>query len=559
MPSDKYLSQNPSPSEDKSHNRIPPDEPAIIQTQQLAVVIPAQDNELSIGSLVLMARLYTPYVIVIDDESRDKTVTIAERAGAIVLNAGEYGGGRIFSILAGCRRALGYGCSAVVIIDSTGKHLTRDIPQLAGPVLSGEADLVIGSRNIKGRNTIPPFRFNDGEKSCDLPERSREFHSTDPDSTFRAVSVKAITLLDLLPNNEQFEPMMISLFSRRNLAIKEISITPRYELPKSGEVQDDFPRYRGSKIAVVVPAYNEELLIGDTLAGIPDFVGRVYVVNDCSKDRTQEVIEYYAAHDQSIIPILHEKNQGVGAAIITGYRKAAEDGMDCIAVMAGDHQMDPAFLPDLLDPVIDKKCDYTMGNRLISQEYSKGMSKWRYLGNTTLTMLTKIASGYWQMMDPQNGYTVISRRALERINLDGIYPRYGYCNDLLVKLNVVGFRVINVPHPARYGMEKSKIRYHTYIYRLSGLLLRDFLWRLKMKYVVLNFHPLVFFYLAGAIFTVLGVLGGIYALYFKFVLGYAIFVPLILSLIVFGMGVQALFFAMFYDMEQEKVANGWYS
>jgi glycosyltransferase involved in cell wall biosynthesis len=525
---------------------------------RLAVVIPAQNNELTIGSLVLLARQYAGHVIVIDDTSHDKTRDVAVKAGATVINGGEFGGGRVYSILAGCRYALGYGCPVVVILDSTGRHLTGDIPRLVAPVLSGEADLVIGSKTLHGRKGIPPYQFKTDEKFCALPEQDPEFHSTDPESTFRALNVKGITLLDLLPNSDQFEPMMITLFSRRNLRVKEIPIAPQHEISSAGDGDDKFPRYRGKKVGVVVPAYNEELLIGDTLSGIPDFVGRVYVINDCSTDRTQEVVEYYAAHDTSIIPIRHEKNQGVGAGIVTGYKRALEDGMDVVAVMAGDNQMDPGFLPDLLDPVIEKRCDYTMGNRLINPEYRKGMSKWRYTGNSILTLLTKIASGYWQMMDPQNGYTVISKRALERINLSDIYTRYGYCNDVLVKLNVFGFRVINVPHPSRYGLEKSKIKYSTYIYRVSGLLLRDFLWRLKMKYVLMNFHPLVFFYLAGSIFTMLGIIGGFYSLYYKFIEGHPIFIPAILSLIVFGMGIQAIFFAMFYDMEQEKMANGWY-
>ena len=187
---------------------------------------------------------------------------------------------------------------------------------------------------------------------------------------------------------------------------------------------EDLPLYCGHRVAVVVPAYNVEPLIGNTLKGIPDFICRVYVVNDCSKDRTQEVIDYYAAHDASIVPIRHDVNKGVGAAIVTGYKRALADDMDIVVVMAGDDQMDPAFLPDLLDPIVAKKCDYTMGNRLISPNYRKGMSTWRFIGNTTLTMLTKIASGYWQMMDPQNGYTAISKRALERISLDDVYPRY---------------------------------------------------------------------------------------------------------------------------------------
>lgn len=316
--------------------------------------------------------------------------------------------------------------------------------------------------------------------------------------------------------------------------------------------------YRDRRIGVVVPAYNEELLIGETLASIPDFVDAVYVVNDCSKDRTQQTIVEYAGKDSRVHPIEHEVNQGVGAAIVTGYRQAIQDGIDVTAVMAGDNQMDPAFLPHLLDPIIDGKCDYTMGNRLINTVYRKEMNRWRFFGNTLLTMLTKIASGYWQMVDPQNGYTAISFRALERLDLEDIYPRYGYCNDLLVRLNVLGFRVVNVPHPARYGREKSGIRYSTYIVNLSRLLLKDFLWRLKMKYIVVSFHPLVFFYLMGAFLTALGLLGGLSSMYLKIFERQPIFVPALVSLVIFALGTQYLLLAMFFDMMQEKNGSGWY-
>ena len=523
---------------------------------QLAVVLPAKDNELHIGSLVLLCRSYAAHVIVVDDGSRDRTAEVASQAGATVLRNDEYGiTGRVPSLIAGCLKALESGCTAVVLLESDGKNLTREIPRLAAPVLAGKADLVIGSRYLSGRRGIPPYQTETTGSSGPLPGKSAAV--TDPGSTFRALSPAAIALLDQLPESEEFEPAMLSLFSKRGLSVCEIPVTLRHEQP--GRNDENLPLYRGHTIAVVVPAYNEELLIGDALSKIPDFVARIYVVNDCSRDRTQEIVEYFAANDDSIIPLRHEVNKGVGAAIVTGYKKALEDGMDVVAVMAGDDQMDPAFLPDLLDPIIDRKCDYTMGNRLINPAFRKGMSKWRYIGNATLTMLTKIASGYWQMVDPQNGYTAISKRALEHISLDDIYPRYGYCNDLLVKLNVVGFRVINVPHPARYGKETSKIKYSTYILRVSRLLLTDFLWRLKMKYLVLNFHPLVFFYVTGAVFCVLSLLGGIYSLYFKFVEGHPIFVPLVTSIIILGIGFQSLFFAMFYDMEQEKGSNGWYA
>jgi len=522
---------------------------------RLAVIIPSLNNELTIGSLVVLSRMYAARVIVADAGSTDRTVEVAERAGAEVIDGRSYGGGRVQSILASCKLALGHDSKAVILMASGGEHLTREIPRIARPVLEGEADLVIGSRYLSGRKGIPPYQL-DAAGACVLPQDRKPFSSTDPDSAFRAISIKGICLLDLLPDSDSFEPMMVSLFARKGLAIRELPITLRHELADID--RDDLRNYRGKKIAVVVPAHNEELLIGETLSGIPDFVARIYVVNDCSTDRTQEVLDYYAERDPSIIPIHHEVNQGVGAAIVTGYRKALEDGMDIAAVMAGDNQMDPSFLPALLDPVVDGKCDYTMGNRLISPTYRKGMSKWRFFGNAILTFLTKMASGYWQMMDPQNGYTAITGRALERIELDDIYPRYGYCNDLLVKLNVWGFRVVNVPHPARYGRETSGIKYSTYIVRVSRLLFNDFFWRLKMKYVVLSFHPLFLYYIFGILLTFTGAFLGLYSLYYKFIQGNPIFVPAVMALVVFVLGAQLWLFAMLFDMQQEKSGNGWY-
>jgi len=206
----------------------------------------------------------------------------------------------------------------------------------------------------------------------------------------------------------------------------------------------------------------------------------------------------------------------------------------------------------LLDPIVEGKADYTKGNRLMNAGYRKGMSGWRSFGNVILTFLTKMASGYWQLMDPQNGYTAISYRALERVNPDTIYPWYGYCNDLLVKLNVFGFRVKDVVMPARYGHEKSKIRYGRYIIKVSWLLLLDFLWRLKMKYIWLSFHPLVLFYLFGIALTPIGIFGGLYSLYYKFILNQSLFVRGVLSLLIFIIGLQFLFFAIFFDMQVDS-------
>ncbi len=310
--------------------------------------------------------------------------------------------------------------------------------------------------------------------------------------------------------------------------------------------------YKQKTIGVVVPAYNEKRLIVATLASIPAYVDTIYAIDDASTDGTGDLIENFKTEDARIVCIRHETNSGVGAAIVTGYKKAVEDDIDIVAVMAGDNQMDPEQLPNLLDPIIEGRVDYTKGNRLLNVEYRRGMTKWRFIGNSLLTGLTKIGSGYWQLMDPQNGYTAISKTALNRIQLDAIFPWYGYCNDLLVRLNVNGFRMRDVVMPAKYGHEKSGIRYKTYIPKVSWMLLKNFFWRLKMKYVVLSFHPLVFFYMLGLVLAPLGILAGLFALYYHYVMGVPLFIRGVLSFILFITGIQFLLFAMLFDMQVDE-------
>ena len=310
--------------------------------------------------------------------------------------------------------------------------------------------------------------------------------------------------------------------------------------------------YRDQTVGVVVPAYNEELLIGDTLSSIPAFIDRIYAVDDSSTDRTRQIIEDLSRKDPRIVPIRHPINAGVGAAIVSGYRQSLKDNNQVTVVMAGDNQMDPELLPSIIDPIIGNCADYTKGNRLLSPEYRKGMSRWRFVGNSILTILTKFSSGYWKLMDPQNGYTAISKRALERIDLNRIYPRYGYCNDLLVKLNIFGFRVMDVEMPARYGREKSKIRYGKYIGKVSWLLFKDFFYRLRTKYIILSFHPLVVFYLFGIILSLAGIIAGLYTLFFVLIQNGPLFIRGVLSVLIFAIGLQFLSFALLFDIQESR-------
>jgi glycosyltransferase involved in cell wall biosynthesis len=308
--------------------------------------------------------------------------------------------------------------------------------------------------------------------------------------------------------------------------------------------------YRGKSVGVVVPAYNEERLVAEALRVIPDFVDRVFLVDDGSGDGTLKAAEALGSPRMSVIR--HPANRGVGAAIVSGYKAAFGFGCDLVAVMAGDAQMEPAQLPRLLDPLIDGRADYVKGNRLLSSSVRHGMPKVRLFGNSILSFLTKVSSGYWDIMDPQNGYAAITKEALEVLPLDELYPRYGYPNDLLVKLNTYGFRVVDVIMPPKYGSEKSKIRLWKYVPSVSWLLFKGFFWRMREKYVLQAFHPLVLFYFLGFTILPMGVLVGLYMAYLRIFTGPitpgSIIIPIFLTIA----GLQSLFFAMLFDMESSR-------
>jgi len=379
--------------------------------------------------------------------------------------------------------------------------------------------------------------------------------------------------------------------------------------------------YGNETIGVVIPAYNEEQFIRDVIQGVPDYVDRIYAVNDASTDDTwaemlgsskgsdegsdrrygrtdggteqgtesdgfspaqaTEIPDEYRNGETTglqrgwsvesltdsddgvrnalaeraaeivlqdrVVAIQHRENEGAGGAIKTGYLAALVDGVDAVATIDGDGQMDPEVLSDLLDPIVEDDIDYTKGNRLLHREYRSEMPTLRLVGNFILTFLTKIASGYWRVMDPQNGYTVISRQALEAVSVKDLYEGYGYCNELLIKLNVAEMRIADVPTDVEYSDEESHIQYSSYIPKVSMLLLRGFLWRLKTKYLILDFHPLVFFYLLGAGSIGAGVLSGLYTVTSLLVTGSSGLFDGLLTPLLLVTGVSFLLFAMVLD------------
>lgn len=321
--------------------------------------------------------------------------------------------------------------------------------------------------------------------------------------------------------------------------------------------------YGGQLIGVVIPAYNEARFIEAVIQTVPEFVDRVYVIDDCSTDNTWATIQstlnggdgsaeetsadcpewgpgmasidrmqtgtVAASSGQTeegsgfggttsgesdpagtvsfqdrIVAIHHADNAGVGGAIKTGYRHALEDGIEVAAVMSGDGQMDPAVLHRIIHPVVVGDADYAKGDRLRYTSYREQMSGWRTFGNYLLTYLTRIASGYWQVMDPQNGYTAISSKALNAIDLEALYDDYGFSNDVLVRLNTHSLRIADIPMRAVYGEESSHIRYSKFVPALSLLLLRSYIRRLTHRNVYQEASATVAFQLLGVACVVLG-------------------------------------------------------
>jgi glycosyltransferase involved in cell wall biosynthesis len=309
--------------------------------------------------------------------------------------------------------------------------------------------------------------------------------------------------------------------------------------------------YEDKRVAVVVPAFDEERLVGETIRGIPDFVDRIYVIDDASSDGT--TAQANSTGDSRVHVIRHARNSGVGAAIVTGYRRALEEEIDVTCVMAADNQMDPAELQSLVEPVARGEVDYAKANRLVSGEAWKVIPRTRYLGNAVLSLLTKIASGYWHVADSQAGYTALSLGALQSLDLDRLYPRYGFPNDLLVHLNVQNARVRDVPSRPIYDVgEQSGIKLRSVVPRISWLLFKAFWWRMGQKYVIRDFHPLVFFYSFGVVMTLAGLALGVIEAALR-IAGNQITTPtIVLVAVLLIAGLQMTLFAMWFDMEANK-------
>lgn len=296
----------------------------------------------------------------------------------------------------------------------------------------------------------------------------------------------------------------------------------------------------------LVPAYNEAAHIADVITTMPDFVDGIVMVDDRSTDDTAAIAE--ATGDSRLTLIRHPQNTGLGGSLIDANIRALELGADISVVMAGDGQMDPAYLPGLLEPIITGRADFTKGNRFFSGRSWEGMPRHRVFGNVVLTFLTKVATGYWNLFDPQNGYTAISRPTAERMPWEDLARDYSYENDVLAALGMIRARVLDVDIPAVYGTEVSSIKLRSTVPSLLRTLGRATRRRFWVQYVVRSFSPVALFAFAGVPLLLWGIGFGIWAAIQSVGAAEASSGTIMLSVLPFLVGFQLLIAALVIDI-----------
>lgn len=307
--------------------------------------------------------------------------------------------------------------------------------------------------------------------------------------------------------------------------------------------------YKGHNVTTVVPAYNEARHVGQVIQTMPAFVDRIIVVDDCSNDDTMAVAT--GIGDARVVALRAPENQGVGGAMVIGYRHALELGSDLIVKMDADAQMLPEYLSHLLDALVDDGYDYAKGNRFLAGSSLVFMPKHRLFGNIVLTFLTKLASGYWHIFDPQNGYTAIKVTALGLLDLDRLHRRFFFENDMLVHLNFFSLRVKDVGIPARYGDEKSHLNLMGITLTFPLLLIRRFGRRIYEKYILRDFSPIALFLLLGILLFGWGFGFGIYLWVHTMITGVPTLTgTIMLSLLPLILGFQLLLQAIVLDIQE---------
>jgi dolichol-phosphate mannosyltransferase len=260
-------------------------------------------------------------------------------------------------------------------------------------------------------------------------------------------------------------------------------------------------------VAVVIPSFKVKASVIGVIERTGPEVSRIYVVDDCCPQESGNFVRHNC-HDPRVVVIQNERNLGVGGATMAGYRQALRDGCDIVVKLDGDGQMDPDLVPALIDPIVRGDADYTKGNRFFALENLEGMPPVRLFGNTALSFVSKVSSGYWSVMDPTNGFTAIHAAALSLLSLDKIDMGYFFESDMLFRLNTIRAVVQEVPMKAVYADEESSLRIGKVLKEFPSKHLSRFMKRLIYNYVLRDFNACSVEILCGVACLLFGILFG---------------------------------------------------
>lgn len=405
----------------------------------LIAVIPAYNEQIAIGSVVLQVRQYVDRVIVVDDNSTDKTPEVARLAGAEVIRLHVHTG-KAYALLLGLKNAREYGCKAAIYIGPDGYSHIHDIPRIAARTLTGDADLVIGSQYLDQQNTIP-FTQEIKRTLQKLPKKSDDsLPFTDPLSEIRAFSRKALEKLDFKTDGFHLDTDVINHLGSQNLIVEEVPLSNILDLPAD-------PDWKNSiKVLAAMPAYNEEKFLAKTIIGTKKYVDKILVIDDGSTDATKAIAEELGA-----LVVHHETNAGYGAALQDIFQKARELHVDALVILDADGQHNPDDAGRLLDALVRLDVDVVIGSRFVDSK-AENIPGYRKVGMKVLDSATRIA-GVADISDSQSGFRAYGRRAIDVINLNGQGMSAG--SEILVQISDNNLRIAEVPINVRYDIEET--------------------------------------------------------------------------------------------------------
>lgn len=304
---------------------------------------------------------------------------------------------------------------------------------------------------------------------------------------------------------------------------------------------------------MAIPCLNEAKLISKTIANVPEFVDKIYVVDDGSTDQTNEVVKNLSKKDKRIKLLVNEKNMGNGYSVTRVFREAIKDGYDINCIVAGDNQCRQEYLSKLIDEVVAGNCDYAKANRFANARELKQMPKFRKAANIFMSFINKFATGYYSVFDPLNSFSATKVSTLAMLDLDNISHRYDFENSYLLHLYLVNAIVKDVPIPALYGDEKSTIKLLPYTLRTSRTLFLSFWKRVYYKYILYSLHPIVLFFFSGLVLFLFGLVYGIIIIIdsLQSVHNPASTATVMIAVVPFILGFQLLLQAIVLDIQNE--------